>query len=934
MLPLSQWGQNSVLFGRFLSPSAVWWQRLAVACALLAITLPTVVPLLRPGLPEATNKLIHLLRVVQLDLLIRDGYFLPRWAPDIGLGWGFPVYKYYAPLSYYVLELFYVLGLSLDDSLKVALIVAAAAYAVGGYLWARTIMPAGPSLVVAAANLYAPARFFESYRSHSIGQILAMAILAFALWAFYGLMVSGSRRWFLAATGLLTAIVLTHNITALFATPLIMFYVAIVAASRRELAGLYRAGIAIVSSLGLSSFFWVPALFERNYIQTELGATGYFEVTKNLVALFEVFSPSPVVDVAQKNPDLPFNLGLALVVFSVLGPILAFWPKRGPRILKYKVLFAVSALAALIFLLTPASAPIWHHVPLLSFVQFPWRLLGLTTTLAALLCGVAALRIGEILRQSPTVVLIPALAIFLLVAVESPRLYPLEPFVDSGDLNAADILDYETRTGAIGTTGTGEFTPVWVQVWPSGPPPCGGWTNGSRNPRLAPNCLPEGVQVEWLRGDALHEEYVVTVADPTIISYPVFYFPPWRVAIDDKPIPTRPAESSGTLEFDLPAGTHRLEVWHGKTPTETAGEYLSLISLIGFCVVTALIRGQSKGHENAVAPTTNLHDSVRQALFTAALLLPMLLLKIAFLDAHTELLSFRSPAGTVRDAQNDVNVLLGEKVKLIGYDLDRRTVRPGEAVSVTVYWQTARRLREDYRSVVRLLEVNEGHAVASSDKAHPGGRPIRTWLSSQYVADRHVLALPSSAPPVAYQLQAGLYREIDGRFERLLRPGVEGWQADHLPLTFIVVRPPQDEQVRDRRVETTDIVYEEELRLRGYVLERLENDDLRLTLEWRADKKPMRDYSVFIHVRDQNGSVLHQIDAKPLQWTYPTLEWPAGQEVDDVYVIGSEVSSSEGLSLAVGLYDAEAGAGFGGRTPSGEYVDAVLIKDLPGDPQR
>ena len=319
----SQLRLGSVRDSGFLSSSSIWWQRLAVAGALLAITLPTVVPLLRPGLPDTAHKLIHLLRVVQLDLLIRDGYLLPRWAPDIGYGWGFPVFNYYAPLSYYVLELFHVLGLSLDNGLKLALIVAAAAYAVGGYLWARTIMPAGPALVAATANLYAPARFFEAYRSHSLGQILAMALLAFALWAFYGLMVNGSRRWIVAATGLLTAIILTHNITALFATPVIIFYVAMVAAGRRELVGLYRAGLAIVFSLGLSAFFWAPALFERHYIQTELGITDVFDVTQNLIGLFEVFSRSPVVDVALKNPDLPFNLGPALLVFLSWGRCLS-----------------------------------------------------------------------------------------------------------------------------------------------------------------------------------------------------------------------------------------------------------------------------------------------------------------------------------------------------------------------------------------------------------------------------------------------------------------------------------------------------------------------------------------------------------------------------------------------------------------------------------
>ena len=54
------------------------------------------------------------------------------------------------------------------------------------------------------------------------------------------------------------------------------------------------------------------------------------------------------------------------------------------------------------------------------------------------------------------------------------------------------------------------------------------------------------------------------------------------------------------------------------------------------------------------------------------------------------------------------------------------------------------------------------------------------------------------------------------------------------------------------------------------------------------------------------------------------------RKFDDVYILGSEVSSSEDLSLAIGLYNAEAGMGYGGRKPNGDYVDAVRIDNLPG----
>ena len=41
--------------------------------------------------------------------------------------------------------------------------------------------------------------------------------------------------------------------------------------------------------------------------------------------------------------------------------------------------------AVIAFLLTPLSTPIWHHLPNLAYLQFPWRLLTLLTPILALI---------------------------------------------------------------------------------------------------------------------------------------------------------------------------------------------------------------------------------------------------------------------------------------------------------------------------------------------------------------------------------------------------------------------------------------------------------------------------------------------------------------------------------------------------------------------
>jgi hypothetical protein len=49
------------------------------------------------------------------------------------------------------------------------------------------------------------------------------------------------------------------------------------------------------------------------------------------------------------------------------------------------LIYTLALLAAIIaFLLTPLSAPIWHHLPNLAYLQFPWRLLTLLTPILAL----------------------------------------------------------------------------------------------------------------------------------------------------------------------------------------------------------------------------------------------------------------------------------------------------------------------------------------------------------------------------------------------------------------------------------------------------------------------------------------------------------------------------------------------------------------------
>src|SRR3989337_4439722 len=85
--------------------------------ALLILTIPAISSLLKPGYFPMHDDM-QAMRLLQMDKCIKDGQIPCRWVPDMGYGYGYPQFNYYAPLPYYVMETIHLLGFSYLDSVK------------------------------------------------------------------------------------------------------------------------------------------------------------------------------------------------------------------------------------------------------------------------------------------------------------------------------------------------------------------------------------------------------------------------------------------------------------------------------------------------------------------------------------------------------------------------------------------------------------------------------------------------------------------------------------------------------------------------------------------------------------------------------------------------------------------------------------------------
>lgn len=83
---------------------------------------------------------------------------------------------------------------------------------------------------------------------------------------------------------------------------------------------------------------------------------------------------------------------------------------------------------------------------------------------------------------------------------------------------------------------------------------------------------------------------------------------------------------------------------------------------------------------------------------------------------------------------------------------------------------------------------------------------------------------------------------------------------------------------------------------------------IRLTLYWQALKEMEKDYTVFVHVVDEEGTVWGQWDSQPVSGERPTSGWERGEVIEDAYKISIDVEGPrEGYKIKVGMYLVETG---------------------------
>jgi hypothetical protein len=547
------------------SPLARWSRDARWLAALLVLAVLAGLPMLQLKVMNGHDAFEYLPRTIEFYRGLEEGQIFPRWAPDLGGGHGYPFFIFNPPLIYYAASAFHALGLSVVASLDLACLALLALGGLGMALLAREFFGKAGGLAAGVGYVFSPFTLVNLYVRHAFADYAAMAFIP---WAFWGLFrwaqpQSARRRevHLLSAAGAVALLTLSSNPVALVTVPALVLYAGFLAWRAKSWRGLGRGLWAVCLGLGLAAFFWLPALGERNWVRTDRLLSGYLNYRNHFVHLPQYLHSPWGYGLSLPGPEdgMSFGLGPVYLILLVASVVVA-WRLRnrpdGTERGREQLWFFVGLLGLALFLAADVSAWLWDALPLLHYLEFPWRILVLAAVATAFACGFPFLVVREPERRRWCLAIVLA-GLFL---TGMPHAKP-EAYYETADAEYAPEIIAER---GLAVTTAREYEPVWVATRPDRPAPAS---------RLL---LLEG-QVRVLESELSGTSYtwVLEVSKPAQLRVATFFYPGWHLTVDSQPRSLSIRNPYGLMDFSLEAGVHRVELDFGTTPLRTGAAWTS-----------------------------------------------------------------------------------------------------------------------------------------------------------------------------------------------------------------------------------------------------------------------------------------------------------------------------------------------------------------------
>jgi hypothetical protein len=547
-------------------------RRLLIAAGLVLLAAPVCLPLFCGKVLEGHDSFEYFPRLTEFHENIANGILWPRWAPDLTSGNGQPFFLFNPPLVYFAGEFWHLLGFSFVTAMNLACVLVVLASAGAMFLLGRLYFGDRGGWLAAAALLYAPYFAVDLYVRSALAEMAAFPFVVLALYGFAAYARQRKRNSLLIGAAAYAGAILSHNAVALFLTPLLAAFILFTAwQSRQWRVGVHQC-LAFLVGLALAAATWVPSLALRGSIQIDRLLEGYLRYSNHFVYLQQFFYSPWGFGVSAPGPNdgMSFALGWSHLVLALVAWIL--WKRVRPAEAasgRQWLRFFACCGGVFCFLMLRDAEWLWDRLPLLQYLEFPWRLL-----LPASIClSLIIAPLGRILEAWPRwrgPAFGAAMALLII-----PNLFHLAP-PRLHDVDPAFWTPQQIAARGVEVTTAREYMPRWVTALPA------------YNPRTA--MVIEGdADVQQLGRTPVSWSALVSARRSSSIQIVISYFPGWQVRIDGRETESSPVAPTGQIRFAVPPGEHRVEATWRRTGVMWMGDIISFAALIACCWLTIVI---------------------------------------------------------------------------------------------------------------------------------------------------------------------------------------------------------------------------------------------------------------------------------------------------------------------------------------------------------
>jgi 6-pyruvoyl-tetrahydropterin synthase-like protein len=356
-------------------------------------------------------------------------------------------------------------------------------------------------------------------------------------------------------------------------------------------APLLRAALAAVLGLGLAAIYWLPAAFERNWVDIKQATQdpGYNFENNWLFA----HSANPLLAMHDQILHQVSWIAISMIAVAVAGIVISW--RRGTQPIGKTTAsrlwwLPLAAIPIVVFFfLFPASRPFWYMLPEMRFLQYPWRWLESVEAPMAIFFVTAIWPSGRRARAS---VLVLCAGVFLASTVYAAKYYFQVCYPE--DTVASVLFDYRAGAGAVGmyeyeppggddssiATGLPDACLVSDPSVVLGKPDP---DDPDANPIWRPDqgsCQAIFAALRGNQANPEHREIRATTSHAGYLILRLVSYPAWRIRVNGQNQTALPRRDDGLIIVPVPQGPIDLTVDWSTSPDVLAGRWVSAFSML------------------------------------------------------------------------------------------------------------------------------------------------------------------------------------------------------------------------------------------------------------------------------------------------------------------------------------------------------------------